>query len=71
MSDKSCPKILKAYEVERVHTRAPPILYIPVEDDVAEAVIKASRDSEYKLELPSDIKVSHGKAGTMKRSLNM
>ena len=40
MSDKSCPKGLKAFKVERGHTRAPPIPYIPVEDDVAEAVTK-------------------------------
>ena len=61
MLDKSFPKQgLKAFEVERGHTRVPPIPYIPVEDDVAEAVIKASGPSElYKLELPSKIKVSH------------
>ena len=59
MSDKSCPKGLKAFEVERGHTRVPPIPYIPVEDNVAEAVIKASGASGYKLELPSEIKVSH------------
>ena len=34
MSDKSCPKGLKAFEVERGHTRVPPIPYIPVEDEV-------------------------------------
>ena len=59
MSDKSCPIGLKAFEVERGHTRAPPIPYIPVADDVVEAVTKSSGDSEYKLELPSGIKVSH------------
>ena len=59
MSDKSCPKGLKPFEVERGHTREPPIPYIPVADNVAEAVTKSSRTSEYKLELPSGIKVSH------------
>ena len=59
MSDKSCPNGLKAFEVERGHTRAPPIPYIPVEDGVAEAVIKSSGALEYKLELLSGIKVSH------------
>jgi hypothetical protein len=59
MSDKSCPKGLKAFQVERGHTREPPILYIPVADDVAEAVTKHSGALEYKLELPSGIKVSH------------
>ena len=59
MSDKSCPQVLKAFEVERGHTRVPPILYIPVEDEVAEAVIKASGAPGYKLELPSGIKVTH------------
>ena len=59
MSDKSCPKGPKAFQVERGHTREPPIPYIPVADDVAEAVTKHSRASEYKLELPSGIKVSH------------
>jgi hypothetical protein len=59
MSDKSCPKGLRYHKVERGHTRRPPILYIPVEDDVAEAVIKASRAPGYKLELPSGIKVTH------------
>ena len=57
--DKSCPKGLKAFKVERGHTRAPPIPYIPVDDAVAEAVIKSSGASEYKLELLSGIKVSH------------
>ena len=75
MSDKSCPKGLKAFEVERGHTRAPPIMYIPVEAVVAEAVIKASGALEYKLELPSGIKVTHalayGKGGMRKCSLNM
>ena len=59
MSDKSCPKGLKAFEVERGHTRVPPIPYIPVADDVAEEVIKSSGASVYKLELPNGIKVSH------------
>ena len=61
MLDKSCPKGLKDIEVERGYTERPPILYIPVEDDVAEAETKASGASEYKLELPipSGIKVSH------------
>ena len=59
MLDKSCPKGLKAFEVERGHTRVPPIPYIPVEDNVAEVVIKASGALGYKLELPSGIKVSH------------
>ena len=59
MLDKRCPKGLKAFEVERGRTRVPPIPYIPVEDDVAEAVIKASGDLEYKRELPSGIKVTN------------
>jgi hypothetical protein len=59
MSDKSCPKGLKPFEVERGHTREPPIPYIPVADDVAEAVTKHSGALEYKLELLSRIKVSH------------
>jgi len=51
----------------------PPILYIPVADDVAEAVTKSSEALEYKLELPSVIKISHahGKTETQKRSLNI
>ena len=73
MSDKSCPKGLKAYEVERGHTRAPPISYIPVEDDVAEAVTKSSGASEYTLELLSGIKVSHAlwENGNAEAFLNM
>jgi hypothetical protein len=59
MSDKSCPHGLKPFEVERGHTRAPPIPYIPVADDVAEAVTKTSGASGYKLDLPSGIKVTH------------
>ncbi len=59
MSDKSCPKTLKAFEVERGHTREPPIPYIPVADEVAEAVTKTSGASGYKLDLPSGIKVTH------------
>ena len=59
MLDKSCPKGLKPFEVERGHTREPPIPYIPVADNVAEAVTKSSGALEYKLELPSGIKVSH------------
>ena len=59
MLDKSCPNRLKAFEVGRGHTRVPPIPYIPVADDVAEAVTKSSGALEYKLELPSGIKVTH------------
>jgi len=59
MSDKSCPKGLKAFEVERGHTREPPIPYIPVADELAEAVKKTSGASGYKLDLPSGIKVTH------------
>ena len=59
MSDKSCPKGLKDFEVERGFTRRPPIPYIPVDDDVADAVAKASGASEYKLELPGGTKVQH------------
>ena len=60
MLDKSCPKGLKPFEVERGHTREPPIPYmIPVADDVSEAVTKASGASGYKLDLPSGIKVTH------------
>ncbi len=59
MSDKSCPKGLKAFEVERGHTRELPIPYIPVADEVAEAVTKTSGASGYKLDLPSGIKVTH------------
>ena len=39
--------------------REQPIPYIPVADDVAEAVTKSSGALEYKLELPSGIKISH------------
>ena len=46
MLDKSCPKGLKNFEVERDYTKQPPIPYIPVEDDVADAVAKASGASE-------------------------
>jgi hypothetical protein len=59
MSDKSCPKGLKAFEVERGHTREPPIPYIPVADEVAEAVTKTSGALGYQLDLPSGIKVTH------------
>ena len=46
MSDKACPKGLKDFEVERDFTRRPPIPYIPVDDDMADAVAKASGASE-------------------------
>jgi len=59
MSDKSCPKGLKYFEVKRGYTKRPPIPYIPVEYDMADAVAKASGASEYKLELPGGIKVQH------------
>ena len=59
MLDKSCPKGLRHHKVERGHNRWPPIPYIPVEDDMAVTVIKASGASEYKLELPGGTKVSH------------
>jgi hypothetical protein len=59
MSDKSCPMGLKAFQVERGHTREPPFPYLPVADDVTEALTKHSGALEYKLELPSGIKVSH------------
>ena len=59
MSDKSFPKGLKDFEVERGFTRGPPIPHIPVDDDVAEAVAKASGALEYKLELPGGTKVQH------------
>ena len=59
MSDNSVPKGLKDFEVERGYMKRPPILYIPVEDEVGEKVPKASRASEYKLELPGGTKVSH------------
>ena len=57
--DKSCPKGLKPFEVERGHNREPPIPYLPVADEVAEAVTKTSGASGYKLDLPSGIKVTH------------
>ena len=56
---QSCPKGLKDFEVERGSTKQPPIPYIPVEDDVASAVVKASGALEYKLELPGGTKVQH------------
>ena len=59
MSDKSAPKGLKDYEVERGHTKRPPIPYIPIEDGVADAVTKASKALEYKLELLGGTKVQH------------
>ena len=59
MLDKSCPKGLKPFEVERGHTRELPIPYIPVSDDMAEAVAKTSGALGYKLDLPSGIKVTH------------
>ena len=36
MLDKSFPKGLKYFEVERGYKNCPPILYIPVEDDMAD-----------------------------------
>ena len=59
MSDKSCPKGLNPFKVERGHTREPSIPYIPVADDVVEAVTKTSGASRYNLDLPSSIKVTH------------
>ena len=59
MLDKSVPKGPKDFEVERGYTTRPPILYIPVEDDAAELVKKASGALEYKLELLGGTKVSH------------
>ena len=49
---------LKDFEVERGYTKQPPIPYIPVEDEVGELVIKASRALEYKLELLGGTKAS-------------
>ena len=40
MLDKSFFKGLRDHKIERGHTRQPPILCIPVADDVAEAVTK-------------------------------
>ena len=57
--DKSVPKGLKDYEVERGYTKRPPIPYIPVEDEVGELVPKVYGASEYKLELPGRTKVQH------------
>ena len=57
MLDKSCPKGLKEFAVERGYTKRPPIPHIPVEDDVASVVVKASEALEYKLELPGGTKV--------------
>ena len=59
MPDKAVPKGLKDFEVERGFTKRPPILYIPIQDEVAELVTKASGASEYKLELPGGTKVQH------------
>ena len=59
MSDKSVPKGLKDFEVERGYTKRPPILYIPVEDEVGQMVTKVSRALEYKLELLGGTKVQH------------
>ena len=67
MLDKIFPKGHKPIEVERSHTREPPIPYIPVADDVAEAVTKSSGALEYKLELPSGIKISNAPMGKQKR----
>ena len=70
MSDKSVPKGLKNFEVERGFTKRPPIPYIHVEDEVGELVTKSSRASEYKLELLGGTKVltPYGKAGASRRS---
>ena len=59
MLDKSCPEGLRDHKVKRGHTRPPPIPYIPVEDNMAVTVIKASGALEYKLELPGGTKVSN------------
>jgi hypothetical protein len=59
MLDKSCPKGLKPFKVERGHTREPPIPYIPVADEVAEVVTETSGALGYKLDLPNGIKVTH------------
>jgi hypothetical protein len=59
MSNKSFPKGLKDYVVERGYTRRRPIPYIPIQDEVSELVTKASRASEYKLELLGGTKVQH------------
>ena len=59
MSDKSNPKGLTDFEVERGFTKRPPIPYIPVEDQFSELVIKSSGALEYKLELPGGTKVYH------------
>ena len=64
MSDKSCSKGLKDFEVERGYTKRPPIPYIPMEDDVAVEVVNASGASEYKLELPGGTKVQHALWGS-------
>ena len=42
MSDKSVPKGLKDFKVERGHTKWPPTPYIPVEDEVGKLVTKVS-----------------------------
>ena len=71
MWDKSCPKGLKDYEVERGYTKRPPIPYIPLEDDLEDAVAKASGALEYKLELPGGTKVQHSlwKSGSIEAFL--
>ena len=48
MLDKSIPKELKYFKVKRGYTKRPPILYIPVEDEVAELATEASGALEYK-----------------------
>ena len=55
MSDKICPKGLKPFEVERGHTRESPIPYIPVADEVAEAVTKplGPRGTNWTYRVPS------------------
>ena len=64
MSDKAVPKELKDFEVERGYTRRPPIPYIPIQDEVLESVTKASKASEYKLELLGGTKVQHALWGS-------
>ena len=71
MLDKSVPKGLRDFEVERGYTKRPHIPYIPVEDEVGELVIKASGASEYNLELTEGTKVSHAlwKSGSVESIL--
>ncbi len=70
MSDKSNPKGLKDFKVERGYTKWLHIPYMPVEDEVGELVIKASGAWSTNWNFREGLRflTPYGKAGVLRRS---